>query len=340
MLTIAAGSASATVTVTPVNDTAVESAETVIFTVATGTGYTVGAPASQTGTIADNDTPAGPTFSIADVSVVEGNNGNKSVTITVTRSGSTTGSVGVSYATANGTATAGSDYTAKNGTLTFAAGVTTQTITISIGTDRTNEPNETFFVNLTNPTGGASISDAQGVVTITNDDGAQTAAEAAPAAGEPVAELTQAELDSAATAAKAEWISVRPDADLAAVTFAIADLDGLLLGQTVGSTITIDATAAGWGWSATGMDLHTVLLHEIGHALGLEHADDGLMEETLMAGETRSALAATAPSAGERRSLAPRWIRLGPGAAIAGPRSTSISGLRPRPKASTRARRL
>ena len=43
--------------------------------------------------------------------------------------------------------------------------------------------------------------------------------------------------------------------------------------------VTVDATAAGWGWDA--MDLHTVLMHELGHVLGLDHAEDGLMGETL-----------------------------------------------------------
>ncbi len=54
-VTIAAGSATKTVTVAPVDDSAVESAETVVLTVATSSGYTVGSPSSATVTIADND---------------------------------------------------------------------------------------------------------------------------------------------------------------------------------------------------------------------------------------------------------------------------------------------
>ena len=62
-LTLAAGATSATVTVTPVDDSAFEGAETVTLTLASGTGYTVGSPASASGTIADND--AAPTVSVS-----------------------------------------------------------------------------------------------------------------------------------------------------------------------------------------------------------------------------------------------------------------------------------
>jgi len=61
-VTIAAGSATKTVTVTPVDDGFVESAETVVLTVAGGSGYSIGSPSSATVTIADND----PTSSDAD----------------------------------------------------------------------------------------------------------------------------------------------------------------------------------------------------------------------------------------------------------------------------------
>jgi len=54
-VTFAANSSTATVTVDPTADTTVESDETVILTLAAGTGYTVGTPNAVTGTINNDD---------------------------------------------------------------------------------------------------------------------------------------------------------------------------------------------------------------------------------------------------------------------------------------------
>ena len=111
------------------------------------------------------------TLAINNVTKAEGRRGTTTFTFTVARSGDTSGSVSVSYATAPGTALAGSDYNATSGTLSFAAGVTSRTINVSVIGDRTAEPDETFFVNLSNAVGGTIVDD-QGLGTIVNDDGA------------------------------------------------------------------------------------------------------------------------------------------------------------------------
>jgi N-acetylneuraminic acid mutarotase len=66
-VTIPAGAASATVTVQPVDDSAVEASETVTLTVAPGSGYTVGSTSSAGVTIADNDAAPGTTLSWREV---------------------------------------------------------------------------------------------------------------------------------------------------------------------------------------------------------------------------------------------------------------------------------
>lgn len=116
----------------------------------------------------DRTTVAG-TVSINDVSMTEGNSGSKTFTFTVSRQGGT-GAFSVNFASGNGSASAGTDYIATNGTLNFAAGVVSQTVSVTVNGDTLIEANETFTVNLTNATNGATITGAQGQGTIVNDD--------------------------------------------------------------------------------------------------------------------------------------------------------------------------
>jgi hypothetical protein len=114
--------------------------------------------------------PTAPSISINDVSMTEGNSGQKNFVFTVKLSAASSSATSVFFATANGTALAPSDYVAIPSTkLTFIAGQTSKTITVKVNGDTTVEGNETFFVNLTSPMNG-TISDSQGKGTIVNDD--------------------------------------------------------------------------------------------------------------------------------------------------------------------------
>src|SRR5207237_6460171 len=76
----------------------------------------------------------------------------------------------VDFTTADGTATvANNDYITNAGTLNFGAADTTMQITVFVNGDTNFEPDEQFFVNLSNPM-SATIADGQGSGTITNDD--------------------------------------------------------------------------------------------------------------------------------------------------------------------------
>ncbi|WP_233271344.1 Calx-beta domain-containing protein [Microcystis aeruginosa] len=70
-VTFAAGSSTATVTVDPTADTTVESDETVILTLATGTGYTVGTPNAATGTITNDDISVTPIEAFGNTKLVK-----------------------------------------------------------------------------------------------------------------------------------------------------------------------------------------------------------------------------------------------------------------------------
>ena len=110
-----------------------------------------------------------PSMRINDVTVTEGNTGAVAANFTVTLSAASTEAITIAYATGNGTGTAGSDFYSTSGTLTFAPGETSKTVTVPVIGDRLAEPNETFVVNLSDPT-NATIADGQGVGTIIDDE--------------------------------------------------------------------------------------------------------------------------------------------------------------------------
>ncbi|CCI06211.1 Hemolysin-type calcium-binding region protein (fragment) [Microcystis aeruginosa PCC 7941] len=148
-VTFAAGSSTATVTVDPTPDTTVESNETVILTLAAGTGYTIGTTTPVTGTINNDDTTVTSQLSINDITVVEGKDNNAILTVIVDNPNSQP--ITFNYTTAPINATANVDYTSKTGTITIAPNTATATISIPILNDNLNEPDEAFTVTLSNP---------------------------------------------------------------------------------------------------------------------------------------------------------------------------------------------
>ncbi|MCX2932270.1 glycosyl hydrolase family 18 protein [Mycobacterium sp. CVI_P3] len=174
-VTFAPGVVTQVIGVAVLGDTVVEPDETFTVTLSNPSGATI-ARATATGTITDDDdatVPKLPSVSIADATVSEGDSATTAIGFTVTLSEASTATVTLSYTTSNGSATAGQDYTAGSGTVTFTPGVVSQVITVSVLGDTTVEPNETFTVTLSNPS-GATIADASAVGTITNDDTAST----------------------------------------------------------------------------------------------------------------------------------------------------------------------
>jgi parallel beta-helix repeat protein len=107
-------------------------------------------------------------ISINDVSLAEGNSGTKNFIFTVTRSGDTSVSSSVKFATSDATAKS-TDYTSQSGTISFAVGETTKTVSISVKGDISKEKDEKFNVKLSNPV-GCTITDNLGIGTIINDD--------------------------------------------------------------------------------------------------------------------------------------------------------------------------
>jgi len=92
-----------------------------------------------------------------------------SVTVTVERTGGSTGAVSVEFNTKSGTAIGNEDFVPDTATLFFAEGETSQTIQIGILYDLVAENDESFTVILSNAVGGATIGAASSAeITITN----------------------------------------------------------------------------------------------------------------------------------------------------------------------------
>ena len=115
--------------------------------------------------------PNAPSLSINNVSVTEGETGTINAVFTVSLSAASSQTITVHYATADGTATvADNDYLATSGTLTFAPNQTTATIPVPVVGDRIAEANETFSVNLSQPTNAfLSLTSSTGVGTIVDN---------------------------------------------------------------------------------------------------------------------------------------------------------------------------
>jgi hypothetical protein len=161
-----AGATSQTVGVTIVGDLLDEPDEDFTLSLLAPVNATI-ADGTATATIVDNDPP--PSVSVGDCAVVEGNSGTTPCAFTVSLSGPSAFTAGVSYATGDGTATAGPDYTPASGTLSFAPGTTSQPVPVDVIGDAAIEVDEAFFLNLTAPT-NATLADDQGIGTIGDDD--------------------------------------------------------------------------------------------------------------------------------------------------------------------------
>jgi len=165
-LTFSSTETAKTISVATSDDAVVESAETVLMNLTSPSGGATITTGQGSGTIDDNDLPP-PSFATSNAATVpEGG----TLAFTVTKTGATNTSFSVNYASASGTATSGSDFTPVAGTLTFLTGEASKTIYVGTTDDSSVEPDETVLMNLSTPTGGATITASQGLGTIGNND--------------------------------------------------------------------------------------------------------------------------------------------------------------------------
>ena len=211
--TIAASATTTTITIPITTDNKFEGDET-FFVNLTGATIATIADSQGIGTIT-NDDPV-PAISISDVTQAEGSGGgaNTNFVFNVTLSNPSSQTITVDFATAPGTAQNTADFFAINtSTMQFNPGVVMQTITVGVVPDDTLEPDETFFVNLSNSM-NATILDGQGLGTIVNDD---------PQPAISISDVSAAEGDAGTTNFTFNVTLSNPSTSTITVQFATAD---------------------------------------------------------------------------------------------------------------------
>jgi hypothetical protein len=125
-------------------------------------GHTFDAAEPDLATVTIVDETAPPTIELAALDY-EVSEGDLVAILTVRRTGDLSGSSRVYFTTVNGTALApslqvkGADYTTTSGTLVFRPRQNTTTIRVPIRDDNGVEPDETFRVELSNPSAGVVL---------------------------------------------------------------------------------------------------------------------------------------------------------------------------------------
>ncbi|MEJ1222657.1 Calx-beta domain-containing protein [Sediminicola sp. 1XM1-17] len=152
-VSIANGASTGTVTITPVDDALVEGNETVILTLASGTGYVVAASPNNTDTvnITDNDTY---TASIAatDDTATEESSTTGIFTVSLNTPNATGSPIVVNYSI-DGSAGNTADYATIGTSVSIANGASSGTVTITPVDDALVEGNETVVLTLASGTG-------------------------------------------------------------------------------------------------------------------------------------------------------------------------------------------
>ncbi|PZQ18765.1 MAG: hypothetical protein DI564_05635 [Rhodanobacter denitrificans] len=167
-VTIPAGSDTTTVTVLVNGDAVPEDDEVFLLRVSNLVGASV-ANDTGIGLIVNDD--AGVMLRVNDVSRNEGDSGTQTFAFTVSLTEpAPAGGVTFDIATADGSASAPSDYVARSLTgQTIPAGSDSYAFAVTVNGDTTVEPDETFYVRVSNLVGAIAVV-AEGVGTILNDD--------------------------------------------------------------------------------------------------------------------------------------------------------------------------
>ena len=166
------GDTSQEVTLTLIDDTVVEPDETFSIVLNNPNGLTIDQASTTLTILNDDEGPptTGPTLPVVTVSAPPTNEGLIGLVVTFTLDSPAAGGETVNFALPSGTAINGVDYNDfPGGFVEFSFGDTSQDVVLTLIDDTVVEPDETFSIVLSNPT-GLTIGQASATLTILNDD--------------------------------------------------------------------------------------------------------------------------------------------------------------------------
>jgi hypothetical protein len=169
-VSFAPGSTAATIVVPVAGDSLEEPNETFAVNLSGPVGASL-ADGGAKGTIVDDETL--PAISVDDAATAEGDAGSTAVSFGVTLSHPSVDTVSVGLATADGSAVGPADYLPATEVVSLAPGETSKTVAVMVAGDAIDEPDESFAINLSEPSNGV-LADHQAAGTITDDDAAPT----------------------------------------------------------------------------------------------------------------------------------------------------------------------
>ena len=162
---IPARTASASTTVTAVQDNIEEPDESVIVDITSVTGASELGVQQVTTTIIDDDNPPSVTLSV-DIDPIAENGGVATFTITLSNPSESVVTIDLGFSGSAGAL----DYVASGTQIIIPALSTTGSITVTAQDDFSDEPNETVIVDVTTVANGVESSPQQAQTTITDDD--------------------------------------------------------------------------------------------------------------------------------------------------------------------------
>jgi len=162
---INAGSATTTVTITPIDDSIYEGDETVVLSLSADAKYSIGSPASATVTITDNE----PVITVNATDSAASETGPDPGTFTIARTGATTNPLTVFY-TLSGSATNGVDYNALSGSANIGAGSSSTDVIVMPIDDTISEGSEKVVLTLSSNVAYGVGSPSSATITIADNE--------------------------------------------------------------------------------------------------------------------------------------------------------------------------